>query len=427
MRIGAVSATVILSGVLGITVRSDGGARPALEAESREYVRLAVALGERDPDSIDFYAGPPELVADVRADPPSLTAIAWSADAAIDRLERARDRAPDARRQHLRRELRALRVRASILLGDRPAYDVESASLFGVALPPPEPARFADLRARIAALVPAAAGELVDRYEAYDQRFIIPAGRVPAVFARALAECRNRTLAHLQLPAGEDVAVEYVRNKPWSAYSRYRGRGRSVISLNTDFSFTIDRLLQAACHEGYPGHHVRNVLREAAHPGQLEYTVQPLFSPETTVAEGSAMYANEIAFSETDRIAVERDQLFPLAGITSEDAGRYVRIARLIDDLQEIEVQIARQYVDGTLEFARAASTLETEALMRNTTATLKYINEFRSYVAAYTAGRRAARRAVESCAAPDRADRLWRCFEQFMTTDIGVPSGSAR
>jgi plasmid stability protein len=31
---------------------------PSIDDEAREYVRLAVALGERDPDSLDFYAGP---------------------------------------------------------------------------------------------------------------------------------------------------------------------------------------------------------------------------------------------------------------------------------------------------------------------------------------------------------------------------------
>ena len=408
---------LVLLVVLGTVVRYDAGWRAALDDEAREYVRLAVALGERDPDSLDYYAGPSDLVADVRSHPPSLPDLERAADAAIARLEHVDLGAgPVPRRQRLIRELRALRTRAALLLGDRPRYDVESEALFGAVPGLPDDRRFARIRSRIDALLPAAAGRLVDRYAGYEHRFVVAAERVPDLFARALAECRRRTLAHLQLSTGETVTVEYVHNRPWAAYSRYQGNGHSVISVNTDFGFTADRLLQAACHEGYPGHHVRNVLRAAAHAGELEYTVQPLFSPDTFLAEGSAMSAIDIAFSEEERIAFLHDQLLPAAGIAGEDAGRYVRIARLVDDLQEIEVQIARRYLDGSLEFARAATALENEALMRETGATLKYINEFRSYITAYTTGRRAAIAAVDSCAGSDDRERRWKCFERLQT-----------
>ena len=55
-------------------------ARSSLDDEARQYVRLAVALGERDPDALDFYAGPADAVADVRRDPPTLTAIRREAE-----------------------------------------------------------------------------------------------------------------------------------------------------------------------------------------------------------------------------------------------------------------------------------------------------------------------------------------------------------
>ena len=408
--------------LLETAVRFDGRRRPTLDAEAREYVRLAVALGERDPDSLDFYAGPADLVADVRSHPPALADIQRSADAALARLE-GTTVAPEqvSRRQHLIRELRALRTRAALLLGQRPPYDVESEALFGAIPGRPDDRRFAQIRSRVDNLVPAAAGRLVDRYAAYEKQFIVERERVPAVFARALAECRRRTIAHVHLPLDETSTVEYVGNRPWGAYSRYQGKRHSVISVNTDFRFTVDRLLQTACHEGYPGHHVRNVLREAAHPGELEYTVQPLFSPDTFVAEGSAMYAAEIAFSEADRMAFVHDDLFPAAGIDGEDAARYLRIARLVGDLQEIQVEIARKYLNGELEFVRAASALEDEALMRETAPTLKYINEFRSYVTAYTTGRQAAVAAVDACAGPDDRERRWKCFERLLTADAEI------
>src|SRR5206468_5084144 len=111
--------------------------------------------------------------------------------------------------------------------------------------------RFSDIRARVDAQLPGE-GPLVDRYLAFDRRFIVPTNRLQATFERAVAECRRRTLSHLSLPAGEGVSIQFIRNKPWSAYSRYLGGSRSVISVNEDFQFTIDRLLQLACHEAYP-------------------------------------------------------------------------------------------------------------------------------------------------------------------------------
>jgi hypothetical protein len=405
---------------LGISGRSDRGPRLPLDAEAREYVRLAVALGERDRDSLDFYAGPPELVADIRAHPPPLDSLERSAEAAISRLERSDVAAGQRpRRERLLRELRALIFRVRLLLGERPAYDVESEALFGSAPGPAPDHRFAEVRAHIGALVPGS-GRLVDRYAAYDRRFTVPSDRLPAVFARALEECRRRTLAHVHMPSDERVALTFVHNKPWSAYSQYLGGGRSVVSVNGDFGFSVDRVLQAACHEGYPGHHVRNTLVDVRSRGVLpELTVQPLFSPRTFASEGSAMYAPGVAFSDDDRAAFEQAELFPAAGIAGEDAGTYVRVGRLVEELQDVQVQIAKQYLDGALEFARAAAALEDQALMHDTVAMLKYINEYRSYVTAYTVGRQAAGAFVDACAGPGDRDRRWRCFEQLLTADV--------
>ena len=96
----------------------------------------------------------------------------------------------------------------------------------------------------------------------------LPAGlRHPAREARrglpaAIAECRRRTLAHIELPAGESFTVEYVTDKPWSGYNWYKGGFHSLIQVNTDLPIFIDRAIDLACHEGYPGHHVYNALLE---------------------------------------------------------------------------------------------------------------------------------------------------------------------
>jgi hypothetical protein len=92
-----------------------------------------------------------------------------------------------------------------------------------------------------------------------------------------------------------------VTGKSWGAYNWYQGSFRSRIQVNTDLPIFIDRALDLACHEGYPGHHVYNVLLEknlVRDRGWIEFTVYPLFSPQSLIAEGSANLGIEVAFPD---------------------------------------------------------------------------------------------------------------------------------
>ncbi len=129
--------------------------------------------------------------------------------------------------------------------------------------------------------------------------------------------------ADVALPAGERFTLEYVTDKPWSGYNWYQGNYRSLIQVNTDLPIYIDRALDLACHEGYPGHHVFNALREQVlvrQRGWVEYSVYPLFSPSSLIAEGSANYGIELAFTIASRMSGTPTPVFPLAGIAPEQS-----------------------------------------------------------------------------------------------------------
>jgi len=398
--------------------------RPTLDDDARQYVRLVVALGERDPDSIDFYAGPSDLMEDVRRHPPALPAIERDARDLASRvgLGTAGD-ADAARRRDLVRDLGSLAARARLLLGERLPYDRESRALFGVVPPPFDEARQKTVLAQVAAELPGG-GALVDRYVAFTRQFVVPPDRLAALMAAALEGCRDRTRTHLGLPPGEHASIVLVNNKPWSAYSRYQGGGHSVISVNTDFSFTVDQALQMACHEGYPGHHARSTLLDArlVHGrGWPEFSAQATFSAGSLVSEATAMYAGRLAFPAAERIRFERERLLPLAGIPAargDAIGRHIRLERLVERLQDVQEDVARRYLDGDLEFARAATRLEREALLPRAESALKYINEYRSYVTTYTSGAAAVAAFMETCAAETapESDR-WGCFERLLMT----------
>ena len=136
-------------------------------------------------------------------------------------------------------------------------------------------------------------GELSKRVNDYKNQFIIPKEKLDTVFKAAISECRKRTLQHIKLPSNENFKVEYVTNKAWSGYNWYKGNSFSLIQVNTDLPIYIERAVDLAAHEGYPGHHVYNTLLEQnmyRKNGWVEFCVYPLNSPESLIAEGSANY-----------------------------------------------------------------------------------------------------------------------------------------
>ena len=142
-------------------------------------------------------------------------------------------------------------------------FDEESKALYDAVAPTHDEAYFDDALKALDGLVPGD-GALASRVEAFRQRFVIPPDKLDAVFRAAVDACRQQTAAHLTLPAGEQFTIEYVTGKSWSGYNWYQGNYRSLIQVNTDLPIFIDRALDLACHEGYPGHHVYNVAARTA-------------------------------------------------------------------------------------------------------------------------------------------------------------------
>ena len=183
-----------------------------------------------------------------------------------------------------------------------------------------------------------------------EAQFIVPKDNLDKVFTAAINECRRITLEHIQLPADENFKVEYVNNKPWGGYNWYKGNSYSVIQVNTDLPIYIDRAVDLAAHEGYPGHHVYNTLLEknlVRQRGWVEFSVYPLFSPQSLIAEGTANFGIEMAFPGDSRIKFEKEVLFPLAGLDSSQADEYYHVLELMDQLTYAGNEAARNYLNG--------------------------------------------------------------------------------
>ncbi|HEY2829581.1 MAG TPA: hypothetical protein VGJ88_05630 [Thermoanaerobaculia bacterium] len=394
-----------------------------MNRSAESYVKLVLAMGEHDADYVDAYYGPPEWRASMREKKPSLAEIHHGAKALLDEL-RARQQPHDAmarlRLQYLTRQTESLIARAEILEGKKLKFDEESKALYDAVAPHNSEAYFEGLLGDLDRELPGK-GPLASRLDEFKRDFIIPKGKLDAVFKAAIDGCRSRTLQHMTLPPGETFTVEYVTNKSWSGYNWYQGHYRSLIQVNTDLPIYIDRAIDLACHEGYPGHHVYNSLLEknlVRDRGWEEFSVYALFSPQSLIAEGSANYGIDIAFPGHERADWEKTHLFPIAGLDASKAEKYYRIQELVNKLGYSGNEAARRYLNGEINTEETVKWLEKYSLSTAARARqrIKFFDQYRSYVINYNLGKDLVRQYVErhSGSSPEKR---WRVFGELLAS----------
>ena len=424
---------VIAAVGLASACRRDG-TRTAPNEESmnviaESYVKLVLAVGQHDPDFLDAFYGPADWRKEAEAAKVPLATLldragqlstqAAGVAAPSSELERLRH-------SFMRHQLEAVSARLRMLQGERLSFDAESQALYDAVAPTQPESAFQDVLNQLDTRFPGS-GPLVERYEAFRRAFIIPKDKLDHVFTTAIGACRERTARHLQLPEGESFTVEYVTGKSWSGYNWYQGNLRSLIQVNTDLPIYVDRAIDLACHEGYPGHHVYNALLEkhlVKDRGWIEFTVYPLFSPQSLIAEGTANYGIEVAFPGEERVAYEQQVLFPAAGLDPSRAAEYYEVQTLVSRLEYAGNEAARRYLNGAIDAKQAADFLEKYALMPRPRAEqrVRFFDQYRSYVINYNLGKDLVRDFVERRAAGNPQTR-WTVFEGLLSSPI-LPSG---
>jgi len=398
---------------------------------AEQYVKLVLKVGQHDENFVDAYygnpqwkpAGPPAPLAEL-----ARTAAELRQAVAGLTIPRNADELVRLRRDYLDKQLAAVETRVAMLQGQRLSFDEEARRLYDAEPPVKTEAEFRLVLDELERLLPGR-GPLADRYAAFRDKYVIPAGKVDAVFRAAIEGCRARTLDHLTLPRGESFTVEYVKDKSWSAYNWYKGNFASVIQVNTDLPITIDRALDLACHEGYPGHHVYNALLERTlvrGRGWPEFSVYPLFSPQSLIAEGTANFGIEVAFPGAERTAFERDTLYPLAGLDPKTADRYVTVMASVEKLSYAGNEAARRYLNGEIDRAAAAAWLETWAMSPKDRAgqRVRFFDQYRSYVINYNLGKDLVRAYIEKRGGTaDHPDVRWQEFGKLLSSPR-LPSG---
>ncbi len=399
-------------------------ATTALDPIAESYVKLALAAGVHDGDFVDAYHGPAGWQAAATAEQLPLAAIQERVTvlrAALTAVDPAGfDDMDRLRQEYLAKQLGAMATRLAMLGGQKFPFDEESRLLFDAVAPVHTEEHFRTLTAELDRALPGP-GSLTQRLAQFRQQFIVPPERLDAVFQAAIAAAREQTLRQIALPAGESFTVEYVTGKPWGGYNWYKGNFHSLIQINTDLPVYIDRAVDLAAHEGYPGHHVYNVLLEKnllRDRGWVEFSVYPLFSPQSLLAEGTANYGKVVVFTAAARLAFERDVLFPLAGLDPGRAEEYYRVLGLAKGLDFAGNEAARRYLNGEITAAGAAAWLERYALMEPARAQqrVRFMDKYRSYVINYNLGEEMVRVYIEGRAQGD-AGRRWQEFKDLISS----------
>ncbi len=410
------------------------------------YVQLVLAVGHFDGDYVDAFYGPAEwrMAASSRKQP--LPEIRQEALALLKRLadvplpgpgaapagegsaSRAEPGLVRLRRAYLRRQLLALVARVDQLAGKRLAFDEESQALYDAQAPQHPRQHYQAILDGLLEALPGSGG-VNARIEALRAQVTIPPAKVDAVFRAAIDECRRRTAAHIPLPSGESFEVEYVKGKPWSAYNWYRGGFHSLIQVNIELPITIDRAIDLACHEGYPGHHVYNALLESRLVrglGWNEYSVYPLFSPQSLIAEGTANFGIEVTFPGSEKVDFESRVLYPLAALDPKLAPTYQKVLDHLQKLSYAGNEAARGYLDGTFSKEEAVDWLERYALMSHDRAVQRigFFERYRSYVINYNLGQDLVKQYIESKGGtPDQPEVRWKVLADLISSPR-LPSG---
>jgi len=389
---------------------------------SDAYVRLTLEAGTHEAEYVDAYYGTEELQAGAKASPRSLADLVTEArilTASIDGALRAIPTGADRRRAlALRGMLLAAETRLQMLQGRKFNFDDEAKGQFAT-VPTLQPlAHYDAILQQLETLIPGE-GPLPQRVDAFNEKYTIPKERLTVVFDAAIAECKRRTARHIKLPAGETFTMEFVTGKPWSGYNYYKGNYKSLIQINTDLPIRISRAVDLGCHEGYPGHHVLNLLVEerlARGKGWKEYEVNPLYSPTSVLSEGSANYGIDLAFPSAERLAFERDVLYPLAGLDLQSAEAYWQMQQMTEALSGARLTIAKMYLDGEVSRSKALDLTQKYLLLSPARAeqSVGFTDHYRSYVINYGWGKDLVRGYIER-GNPDEKTR-WQRMEKILS-----------
>lgn len=362
---------------------------------AEEYILLSHRLEKHQQGLVDAHYGKAsELKSQVEVEPVRpLDTLHADAERLLETLK-----ADDSERAaYLQKQTLALKTIIEKKQGTPISYRDEARLCFGIStLDYTNEQGFSDLIAEIDERLDASelgSGSLPERFTRWREQFELKGDELLQFIQATMAYAKSKTESLFSLPENS-VEVSLVREKPWAGYHWYRGNYQSLYELNTDVPTTIWGVLHTTTHEAFCGHHTEAIVKESElvrKQGLIEFSLNLLGAPCSTIAEGLAEAANYIIFGEASAVVawLQAHKELHHRTISEND----MRLIECIEELGRKPIVNAAilMYDENETDdavFAYLRQYLPSEdALIRRTISRLRD-DDFRAYMLTYPIGK---------------------------------------
>ena len=221
----------------------------------------------------------------------------------------------------------AQKTRAELLSGMEISFDQMTEKLYTLVAPAYDYKKFDNILDELNQALPGS-GTISDRISEFRRRISIPKESLMKVLTHTTQEFHDMSMQRMTL-TGNSMPRVRVRD--------YANTGMAFLSIlfgydynhleyernfNTNFSWTVDNLIECIGHEMEPGHLTYYEKRTQSYIDTCwpEMAVVQQFSPSSAFTEGSARYVIDLCFdlSQEKKTAFEREVIFKTAGIDTK-------------------------------------------------------------------------------------------------------------
>jgi hypothetical protein len=277
-----------------------------------------------------------------------------------------------------------------VLAGETIGYADEVEACYGVRPGPIDEAPYRQAHEQLDELLPGE-GSLLERYASWRAADAVPSDRIADCIRDVTAVLRETTRALVELPGGEELVVEQVRDEPWWAFNYYLGGLRSRVVVNVDELTTGRDVLMLAAHECYPGHHTEHALKEAGlvrERGFLEESIQLVPVPQALVSEGIAENALDLVLD--DELSERLSAVLRAHGLDTDlELAHKVEAARALLRRIGLDAALLIHEEGASAEVAQAHVERWALRLPEQSAQTVRFVTDptWRAYAITYSAG----------------------------------------
>ena len=185
-----------------------------------DFVRLALAIDEHLPGYVDSYFGPEAWKQKAKdAGKVPLEDLTQKVNHLADELSQASDM-DEQRRDFLSRQATAMQTSVRLLGGKKVSLAEEVQGLYDVQPKWKDESNFEEAHRALDLILPAGSS-LRERMEQWKKSLEISLDKAKELLPFVTDTLRERTRKKFELPVEESFAIEFVTDKPWSAYNWY--------------------------------------------------------------------------------------------------------------------------------------------------------------------------------------------------------------